>query len=159
MKKNIVALFSILLLCGSCRYFEHNVPNEEDLLKQKLEEINWNEVDEFPAIAACDTVSSKLERRNCFFEMLTEAIQRKLSVDTLTLHYPQIDTIAVKVTVFPNSEITFEPQIVDSITKDTIKIDSIIRLRLDDFPKVSPAIKRGIPVKTQFILPVIIKVD
>jgi len=26
-----------------------------------------------------------------------------------------------------------------------------------DFPKVNPAIKRGIPVKTQFVLPVIIK--
>jgi hypothetical protein len=30
---------------------------------------------------------------------------------------------------------------------------------LVDFPKVTPAIKHGIPVKTQFILPVILKVE
>ena len=37
------------------------------------------------------------------------------------------------------------------------KIDSILHARLVDFPKVNPATKRGIPVKTQFVLPVIIK--
>ena len=52
----------------------------------------------------------------------------------------------------------FEPQFPrDTETYDTIKIDSILKLKLVDFPKVNPAIKRGIPVKTQFILPVIIK--
>lgn len=156
MKKNILAFFAILLTCASCQYFEHKVPSEDELLQQKLQEINWKEVDEFPAIADCDSVADKLARKRCFFEMLTEVIQRKLDVDTLILHYPQIDTIQVIVTVFPDSQITFEPQIIDSITKDTIKIDSIIKLRLTDFPKVSPAIKRGIPVKTQFILPVIL---
>ena len=45
----------------------------------------------------------------------------------------------------------------DSVAYDTIKIDSILHARLLDFPKVNPAIKRGIPVKTQFVLPVIIK--
>ena len=54
----------------------------------------------------------------------------------------------------------FEPQFSnDSVAYDTAKIDSILRARLVDFPKVNPAIKRGIPVKTQFILPVILKVE
>ena len=42
---------------------------------------------------------------------------------------------------------------------DKVKIDSILTARLSDFPKVEPAIKRGIKVKTQFVLPVIIKVE
>jgi hypothetical protein len=29
--------------------------------------------------------------------------------------------------------------------------------RLADFPKINPAVKRGVPVKSQFILPVILK--
>jgi hypothetical protein len=54
----------------------------------------------------------------------------------------------------------FEPQFPrDTIAYDTIKIDSILKVKLVDFPKVNPAIKRGIPVKTQFILPVIIKTE
>jgi hypothetical protein len=54
----------------------------------------------------------------------------------------------------------FEPQFPkDSVAYDKVKIDSILHSRLIDFPKVNPAIKRGIPVKTQFILPVIIKTE
>jgi hypothetical protein len=74
--------------------------------------------------------------------------------------YPQLDTIEVKVTVFPNAEVTFEPQFPrDSVAYDTIKIDSILKSKLVDFPKINPAIKRGIPVKTQFVLPVILKME
>jgi hypothetical protein len=72
--------------------------------------------------------------------------------------FPKLDTIEVKVTVFPNSTMEFEPQFPkDSVAYDTIKIDSILHVRLVDFPKVNPATKRGIPVKTKFVLPVIIK--
>ena len=52
----------------------------------------------------------------------------------------------------------FEPQLNDTLSYDANKIDSIIKTRLVDFPKVNPAIKRGIPVKTQFVLPVILDV-
>ena len=56
--------------------------------------------------------------------------------------------------------VEFEPQFPkDSVAYDKVKIDSILQSRLIDFPKVNPAIKRGIPVKTQFILPVIIKTE
>ncbi|KVV13704.1 hypothetical protein AP058_03071 [Flavobacterium sp. TAB 87] len=89
---------------------------------------------------------------------MAQLVQEKLDIDTLSILYPDLDTIEVKVTVFPNATMTFEPQFPkDSVAYDTIKIDSILHARLVDFPKVNPAIKRGIPVKTQFILPVIIK--
>ncbi len=66
----------------------------------------------------------------------------------------------MKVTIFPNATMHFEPQFPkDSVAYDRIKIDSILKARLVDFPKVNPAIKRGVPVKTQFILPVIIKAE
>jgi hypothetical protein len=91
---------------------------------------------------------------------MTQLIQHKLSVDTLSVLYPDLDTVEVKVTVFPNSRLVFEPLFPkDSVTYDTAKIDSILKARLVGFPKINPALKRGIPVKTQFILPVILKVE
>ena len=91
---------------------------------------------------------------------MTQTIQQKLSGDTLTILYPELDTIEVKVTVFPNSTLQFEPQYPkDSVAYDTIKIDSILRAKLVDFPKINPAVKRGIPVKTQFVLPVILHIE
>jgi hypothetical protein len=160
MKKIILTVFLSILLFSSCQYFEKQVPSEKDLLQKELKSINWKEVDEFPSIYGSDTIENKIERQQCFFEYMTQLIQHKLSVDTLSVLYPELDTIEVKVTVFPNSRIIFEPLFPkDSVAYDTVKIDSILKARLVGFPKINPAIKRGIPVKTQFILPVILKVE
>ena len=157
--KKAIALF-LVSLCFSCQYFEKKVPNEKELLEKQLKEINWNEVDEYPSVANCEKLTDETQRKQCFFEFLTTTIQQKLAVDTLSTLFPKLDTIEVKVTVFPNSTMEFEPQFPkDSLAYDTIKIDSILRIRLVNFPKVNPAIKRGIPVKTKFVLPVIIKTE
>ncbi|MBC7607172.1 MAG: hypothetical protein H7199_09500, partial [Burkholderiales bacterium] len=112
-----------------------------------------------PSVANCDSIADKTQKQQCFFEFLTQLIQQKLSADTLSVLYPTLDTINVKVTVFPNATVKFEPQIKDTLSYNTSKIDSILKARLIDFPNISPAIKRGIPVKTQFILPVILKIE
>ena len=148
----------LLIFLQSCQYFKKQVPNEKELLDKELKEINWNEVDEYPTVADCETLTDAAQRKQCFFEFLTTTIQQKLAVDTLSALFSQLDTIEVRVTVFPSALMEFKPQFPkDSVAYDTIKIDSILHARLIDFPKVNPAIKRGIPVKTQFVLPVIIK--
>jgi hypothetical protein len=153
-------LFLVFIFFNSCQYFDKQIPSEKELLQKELKSINWKEVDEYPSVVDCEKIEDKKQRQQCFFEVLTLLIQEKLSVDTLSVLYPELDTIEVKVTVFPNATIQFEPQFPkDSVAYDKIKIDSILKARLVDFPKINPAIKRGIPVKTQFILPVILKVE
>ena len=146
------------MLLQSCTYFEKQVPSEKELFDKQFKEINWKEVDEYPSVGDCEKLLGKAQREQCFFDFLTTTIQQKLAPDTLATKFSKLDTIAVKVTVFPNATLEFEPQFPkDSVAYDTIKIDSILHARLVGFPKVNPAIKRGIPVKTQFVLPVIIK--
>lgn len=150
--------FLVFLFFNSCQYFEKQVPSEKELLQKELKSINWKEVDEYPTVADCETINDKKQRQKCFFDVMSQLIQEKLDVDSLSILYPDLDTIQVKVTIFPNSKMKFEPNFQkDSVAYDTIRIDSILHARLIDFPKVNPAIKRGVPVKTQFILPVIIK--
>jgi hypothetical protein len=158
--KNIL-LISILLLIISCQYFEKQVPDEKELLEQELKKINWDEVDEFPSVLQCDTIKDAEIKRQCFFDYMAQTIQERIGIDTLRFEYPEIDTINVKVTVNPDSSLQFETQYPnDSIALgDKTKIDSILTSRLSDFPKVEPAIKRGVKVKTQFVLPVIIKME
>jgi hypothetical protein len=153
-------LFIVFIFFNSCQYFDKQVPSEKELLQKELKAINWKEVDEYPSMVDCDKIEDKKQRQQCFFEVLTQLIQEKLCNDTLAMLYPELDTIEVKVTVFPNATMKFEPQFPkDSVAYDKIKIDSILKARLVDFPKINPAIKRGLPVKTQFILPVILKVE
>ena len=151
--------FFLLLLCGtSCDYFRKPLPSKEILLQKELQSIDWNQVDEYPSIAQCENITDKTQRQQCFFEYLTSVIQQKISTDTLPFLGIDIDTIVVKVTIFPDATIDFEPQFPqDSVAYYKIKIDSVLTEKLKDFPRINPALKRGIPVKTQFILPVILK--
>ena len=159
--KKIIQLLFLLLAIQSCQYFEKQVPDEKELLEQELKKINWDEVDEFPSVLQCDTIKDAEIKRQCFFDYIAQTIQERIGIDTLRVEYPEIDTINVKITVNPDSSLQFETQYPnDSITlADKTKIDSILTSRLSDFPKVEPAIKRGVKVKTQFVLPVIIKME
>lgn len=153
----LILLFSAI----SCQYFDKQVPDEQELLEQELKKINWEEVDDFPSVLQCDTIKDVEIKKQCFFDYITQTIQERINIDTLRVEYPEIDTINVKITVNPDSSLQFETQFQnDSIPlADKTKIDSILTSRLSDFPKVEPAIKRGVKVKTQFVLPVIIKME
>lgn len=159
--KKIIQLLFLLLTFHSCQYFEKEVPNEKELLEQELKKINWDEVDEFPSVLQCDTIKDAEVKKQCFFDYLAQTIQERIGIDTLRIEYPEIDTINVKITVNPDSSLEFETLYPNDSTAlvDKTKIDSILTSRLSDFPKVEPAIKRGVKVKTQFVLPVIIKME
>lgn len=158
MKKAVIALS--LLLLGSCQYFDKKVPSEEELLQKRRAEINMDEVSSYPSIGECDSVMDKEQKKECFFSSMTRLVQERLDADTLLLLYPEIDTIQLKVTIFPDATLAFETEFPkDSVGYDRTKIDSLLRSRLSDFPAVEPASKEGIPVKSQFILPVIINVE
>lgn len=153
-----VSLFFVFLMV-SCQYFDAKAPDENVLLQEELKKINWSEVDQYPSIFQCDTIQDNEVQKQCFFDNLIQIIQERIGIDTIQMMYPKADTIDVKVTINADSTLQFEAQQPkDSITYDFVKIDSILKNRLSDFPKVEPAIKRGIKVKTQFIVPVIIKV-
>src|SRR6187402_582184 len=95
MRNLVLILFPVLFLVHSCQLFDNKVPSKEDLLKKELKQINWNEVDEFPSVSECEKIEDKNLRQQCFFEFLTQTIQEKLNVDTLTALYPNLDTIEV----------------------------------------------------------------
>lgn len=144
----------------SCQLFDKKTPNKQELLKEELSKINWKEVDEFPTVNNCDSIQDKELQKQCFFDYLIQNIQQRIGVDTLQIMYPEVDTISVKVTINPDATLHFQTEIPkEPITYDIKVIDSILKNKLADFPPIEPAIKRGIKVKSQFILPVIIKIE
>lgn len=155
---NKIGITFLFFLIVSCQLFEKKVPNENELLQQELQKIDWSQVDEYPSVYNCDTLQSLEQQKQCFFNYLTQEIQQKISVDSIQMLYPNMDTIQVKVTVFPDKTTVFETQHTkDSLGYNLKEVDSIIQSKLANFPPIEPASKRGVKVKTQFILPVIIK--
>ncbi|MBN8566462.1 MAG: hypothetical protein J0M25_06985 [Flavobacteriales bacterium] len=154
------SVFFLFFFLVSCQYFEKSIPSEEELLQKRIKEINWNEVTNYPSVAECDSILDKEQQKACFFNYLSTIIHQKMASDSLSTPTKIMDTLDVRVTIFPDATLSFEPVFKkDSVSYDKQKIDSLIKTRLTDFPKIEPALKEGIPVKTQFILPVILKME
>jgi hypothetical protein len=150
--KNIILFILILSLFEGCQYFEKNVPNKDELLQKELQKVNWNEVDELPNVSSCDSLTDKEAKKACFFNFLSQTIKERLSPDSIRVLYPKIDTLELKIEILPDSRLKFITQ----KATENYKIDSLLQIHLADFPVVEPAIKRGIKVKSEFILPVIL---
>lgn len=158
MIKRSLGLFLVAATLGACQLIDRQVPSKDELLEKELQSINWEEVDEWPSVPDCDSVSEKQARKQCFLDFLAQTIGSRIEADTLAVLYPELDTISVKVMINPDSTVVFQP-ITDADLYSGQRIDSIIKSRLYDFPKVNPALKRGLPVRTQFDLPVILNVE
>jgi len=150
-----------LMFCfflNSCN-FEKAIPEKEELLTERLQEINWNEITRFPSFSACDSIPNKTAHQKCFLEHLTYTIQQRLHGDTLSVLYPEIDTIHIKITINTDSSLVFETPFNKQTNQNFRKIDSLINVRLRNFPQIEPAQKDGISVKTEFLFPLIVKVQ
>jgi hypothetical protein len=154
---NKVIAFFLLVLLQSCQFFDKKVPDENELLEQELKKINWEQVDEFPSFTACDSLSDTYSKQTCFYETLSSQLHSKLKDDSIAKLFPQLDTIQVKIIISSNSDVNFEAIISDSIAYNKIQLDSIFQLRLTNFPKINPAVKRGVPVKSEFQMPVVLQ--
>jgi hydroxylamine reductase (hybrid-cluster protein) len=153
--KKIVFLFVLLIGFQSCQYFEKNVPTKDELLQKELKKINWEEVDEYPSTAICDSITNKNLRKQCFFDYMSAQLRLKLANDTIRKAYKNPDTLHIKVMVTAAAKVSFESYFEkDSLDFEKNKADSILQVKLRDFPAIEPAIKRGVKVKSEFLIPI-----
>ena len=134
--------------------------SSETFLKEELKTINMSELDEYPTFESCDHLENKEEKWLCFEQKLASNFYQYLQSQTLVFSQAMQDTVWVKLAV--NAEGT--PKIDNilipvSVKQDLPKLDVWLHQSLDSLPKIYPAIKRGIPVKTTFKLPVVIQVN
>ena len=153
--KRFLTLLLLTICIQSCQYFEKNVPSKNDLLNQEMQHINWSVVDEFPSTKICDLINNKEERKICFFNFLTQKVQEKLKSDFLQMYFTKIDTLNLKVTIDSNAKMTFKTNNLENF-ENFEKIDSIVAINLMNITPVEPGIKRGIKIKSEFILPIIL---
>lgn len=157
--KYLTILLLLLCVC-SCNYFDKKKISSQDIVNEELQTFNWNEVDEYPSFASCDSSSSKQERKQCFEGTLTSYITKQLSEKTIVVTQDVKDTIAIKFLISEKGELTVLNISSKEHTKAQIpEIDALLMESLKDLPQIFPAIKRGQQVKTEFKLPIVIQVN
>jgi len=153
-------VFFLLLCVSSCDYFDKKKVSSQDILKEDLKTFNWNEVDEYPTFTSCDTSSTKAERKQCFEVTLTTFISQELLQEKIVVTQDINDTITINFLISEKGVLSvLKVDSREQITSQIPKIDSLLIQSLKGLPQILPAFKRGQPVKTEFKLPIVIKVD
>ena len=143
----------------SCGYIETRKISAEEIYKQELKTINWNNVDTYPVFKNCDHLTEK-ELKNCFEQTLTATIYKTVSKLKKPVPVYLNDTLTVYFTISKDAVLKISNIKLDSIAQSQIpELKSIIIKSIDSLQPIAPAYKRGVPVKTGFKLPIVIVTD
>jgi len=150
----------IVIICAiglvSCNYFfSKQTPQKTNNIDTV---IDFTKVDAFPLFPECKNIPSRDKQKICFQIKMAEHIQALLKNSNFKTQTAQNDTLLVSLKVLQSGKTQFVLVKSKNNNKTYANIlDSILRQQASNIPILQPAIKRGIPVTTQFELPIIIK--
>lgn len=144
-----------MLFLTSCDYFfpKQNLQNTSNIDTV----IDFTKVDVFPLFPECKAIPSLDRQKICFQIKMAEHIQALIKLGNFKTPTQNNDTLLVSLKVLKNGKTQIVS--VKSSSKNMVYehlLDSILQLQIDSIPTLQPALKRGMPVTTQFELPVII---
>ena len=149
-------LLILLLFIGlvSCDKIIHN--NRTDTSQTELEPIDFSTIDAYPLLPECEQITSRNLQKECFYKLLSKRIELELSKKNITLTKNINDTIQVNINVSCKGIISVKS--INLSDKETYKdFKKAIIQSIATLPQIQPGIKSGIPVTTEFVLPIVLK--
>lgn len=142
----------LMIFCSSCENFslskKQQLPSLDTI-------INFNEVDFSPSFPACDSLIEKEAKSLCFrvnmHQKIASFLQKQVftikdSIDELVEVHLRIDTKGITHLEKINAT--------EIIHEQLPSLDSLVGISVQNLPIIYPAIKRGIPVTTKYMLPI-----
>lgn len=151
--------FTILLIVSSfssCDYFSF----ERKKNTQELDTIvDKSTVDVFPSFAICDSIIDKEKKTNCFRETIHKEITLSLGEEEIKVKKPVDEIVEVVITVHSDHQLSLKSlKASEELISMIPDIEERIKRSVQKLPKVHAAIKRGIPVTSEYTLPIQIKI-
>jgi len=134
--------------------------SSEEFLEEELRSIDWNEVDTYPVFPDCDESQDKITQKECFESTLLSHIENHLLNKEMVSSQSLSERVLMMIFVNDAGVISASEIVMDSIVNTELPdLKFWLDQSLKTLPKTSPALKRGIPVTTQFTLPVVIETE
>jgi hypothetical protein len=151
----IIVILGIVLF--SCTYFEKQVQKKASI-QQVDTVVDFNSVDAFPLFPKCKDIPSRDKQQICF--QLEMALHIYASLKQYQLNSLEVlnDTVLVKLKVDALGKTSLSTIKISEQTNQLLpEFDSILKVSINNLPTLQPAIKRNMPVTTEFTLPIILK--
>ena len=150
---------TMLIICSftSCNFFDSADEKTQKLVNQELKSIDWTNVDHYPLFDDCDENASKATHKDCFIETLSLHFGMSLHDFEPVVNNAIRDTIFVDFTVENTGAIVVKNILNKEVLQGQVQeFDTKINQSLSNLPRIAPALKRGIPVKTTFRIPIVL---
>ena len=155
LRQGLIVLFCSFLIV-SCSYFENKYEKESVQVVDTI--VDFNTVDAFPLFPECKDIPSREKQKICFQLEISQHIYGSLKQYQLNAKEAINDTVLVKLKVSSLGKTSLSTVQISTKTKDLLpEFDSILKVSIQNLPILQPAIKRDMPVATEFTLPIVLK--
>lgn len=155
LMKPIYSLIAIVLATTSCQFFETEKISSEAFYQEELKTIDWNDVDQYPVFSVCEDISEKEAQKNCFIANLSTSLYETASRNVSRTHLTINSTVFLEFSISEKGELMVSSIEMDSTVAATFpRLKDALNSRIDSIRLVAPAYKRGVPVRTEFTLPI-----
>lgn len=155
-----ILVFLLIICATSCEYFSAKKISSQEIYEDEIKMINWNAVDTYPTFTSCDSFETKVEKKACFENTLSQHLTTSLQQEVITVSKNIEDTLMLEFQISETGEITIKNISISETTETEIpEIKNMIESSLNTLPQIFPAIKRNQQVKTEFKLPIVISVN
>ena len=158
MIRRIVSYLFIFLLLASCEYFSPTTTTSNSNLQELDTIVDYTKIDVYPIFYDCEDFSEDNNQKGCFEASLSKRLSEILHKNNLKVKAVVNDTTHINLFI----DTAGKAQVVDvrspeSISKYLPTLDSVIRQSVAKLPTMKPAVKRGILVKSQYSLSIIVR--
>lgn len=159
MLQRLLLVF-LFALATSCQFFETEKVSSDTIFEEEMESIDWKDVDRYPSFSTCENLLDKPEQKECFINTISNHLYQDISNKEMVAVREIYDTVKVKFEVERSGRLSILDIEMDTLLqKEFPDLEQLILNSVDSLQPMAPAYKRGIPVKTQFVLPVIVSTN
>lgn len=156
MRQLLILLF-LCSLTSSCGWLTSKEEKTQELVQRELLEIDFNEVDNYPLFENCDETLTKTGQRDCFEQQVLSNCAQILNQYEFILNATANKNVYVDFLVDQDGKVSvLNIEKDNSIDDQMPEFDQLITQGLEDLPPLAPALKRGIPVKAKFRIPIVL---
>ncbi|MCF6297277.1 MAG: hypothetical protein L3J08_04715 [Flavobacteriaceae bacterium] len=160
MQRLSIAIIFVLLFT-SCDFFSSKKLSDKRVaLANNDVAIDYSSVDTYPMFINCEGLDTKEEQEQCFNIELIARLDRLLLAEKIKAPLMIYDTVFVDLLIERDGKVIIAGIQSSELVKNKIpNLDSTLIASVNQLPYLThPAIKRGIPVNSQYKLPILIKV-
>lgn len=145
-------LFFALLVFNSCDYFSFKRKND---FKEINPELDTTSVDLPPSLGRCNSLIDKEQKTICFYEEVSIAFEKSLEEQDIKVKRSLDETVYVIIRIDAIGTVSLRSiEASETLYAEIPDFKKMIEKAINDLPKVVAAVKKEVPVTTEYKLPI-----